>query len=241
MWLDSFVHPSQTSCTSLTSRPSSEVLGEVVRVAGAGERRRRARSRRPSDGRSGCSSGSRRTMRSGPQRRRSRRAPRGSGGSPPRARRTCWRALRRGCPGSARSTQTQYAAAASVSIRRVAASSARSRDGSLEPRSPFVRTSRCTSRPAAPHFAIVPPAQISASSGCAKMPSTGPVRGAGPARLGHVGQALDPGGSGRACGPAHRCRPSVRGRSPSRPMRVRRCRGGSTACPRRTRPGTTPR
>ena len=46
--------------------------------------------------------------------------------------------------------------------------------GFAAPRSPFVRISRCTSRPSDPQRANEPPAQISASSGWANTASTGP-------------------------------------------------------------------
>ena len=144
-----------------------QVLGEVVRVAGAREHRVER------DLAGGAmvrvvvvavleEPGSRDRPR-----RRSRRAPRGSGGSRPRGRRAVFasspsamprlRALARprNAGGGLRLDQPGRGELGAI-LRPVARA-----------RSPFVRTSRCTSRPAATHFAIVPPAEISASSGCA--------------------------------------------------------------------------
>ena len=143
---------------------------------------------------------------------RSRRGPRGSVARPPRGRPACSRAPRRASPGrdagEARGPRPPPPSPPGASR----ASAARSSAGRCEPRSPFVRTSRWTSRPAAAHFASVPPAQISASSGCAKTASTGPGRRRRGSSATTPRQPRGRGRTERACAPARRWRRAARGR-----------------------------
>ena len=200
-------------------------------------RTRPARRSRRRDGPSGCSTGSRRTPRSDRTPRPSRRGPPGSGARRPRAPPPCSRArCRDRADPDAREPQHLGGFLASPGPASPPAR-ARSCAGSWDPRSPLVRISRCTSRPAAAHFASTPPAQISASSGCAKTPRTGPVRGASSSPVTPPGRAR----SARALGRERPSPPSAPGRCPSRRTPGRRCPDAPTARRRRTPPGTKPR
>ena len=95
--------------------------------------------------------------------------------------------------------------------------------------------------PRPPTLASTPPAQISASSGCANTARTGPVGGsAGSSVTAASLRAIEDEPHERPHGHAGARPPD---RDPSRPRRTpdRRCRDAPTACRRRTPPGTTPR
>ena len=210
------------------------MLGEEVRVAGArGTPQSSAIAPGACDGRSGCSScSSKKTSGRVAGQDASRRGPRGSGARRPRGRRRVFSSSPSWVGEDRTLAEPQdLPRRPRVSTGAVARELLRDPSpGRCEPRSPFVRISRWTSRPAAAHFASVPPAQISASSGWAKTARTGPGSVRRSARAHRRSAPRGPGRTARGSHGDARCRRA--GPESSRAARRtpgRRCPGAPTA------------
>ena len=242
MWLDSFVQPSQTSCTSLHVQTLFQVLGEEVRVAGAGEHRVQRdlaggamvrvvvvavleEPRGGIDRDDGLGAhladaadhgladvvGVRELPVGDAQAPRARRG-RGTPRRPPSR------------PAGSRRARRDPATDRSSPGRR-SSGPAGAPHGPRRPTSPSCRRRRSRRRRDARRCR----APVRCGASVRRDPRT--------PRSGALIQEVADERADRA----RPSRPSGRDRSPSPPTRGRRCPGGSTACRRRTPPGTTPR